>query len=135
MIDTTALADELEALINSVGGRCLDPHQQEAQFVTRDTAIGAGEPTTEGTMLRGKLWDSCQVCEGCFLRNNAPAIIRFLRAGTEMEPVVAKVASDGCCFEYEEFGECRCVFRSDVEQATQALNAWREAGRETGDKP
>ena len=45
---------------------CESPLFTPAEYVTHDMAIDAGEPTMEGTMLRGDLWEPCGICEGCY---------------------------------------------------------------------
>jgi len=39
----------------------------------------------------------------------------------EKDRALVKFAADGCCFEYAEFGTCRCAFRQDVEEVNAAL--------------
>ena len=49
-------------------GLCQDVRDKPAEYVTRDMAIDAGEPTMEGTMLRGVISEPCGNCDGCRAR-------------------------------------------------------------------
>ena len=47
---------------------CQDVQHKPAEYVTREMAIDAGEPTMEGTLLRGELSEPCLACDGCHAR-------------------------------------------------------------------
>ncbi len=47
---------------------CQNVQHKPAEYVTRDMAIDAGEPTMEGTMLRGVISEPCGNCDGCRAR-------------------------------------------------------------------
>ncbi len=47
---------------------CQDVQHKPAEYVTRDMAMDAGEPTMEGTMLRGAISEPCGNCDGCRAR-------------------------------------------------------------------
>ncbi len=44
---------------------CQNVQHKPAEYVTYDMAIDAGEPTMEGTLLRGELSEPCGDCDGC----------------------------------------------------------------------
>ena len=56
-------------------GKALEPfsfcqavQHKPAEYVTREMAIDAGEPTMEGTLLRGEVSGPCDTCDGCHAR-------------------------------------------------------------------
>ncbi|KKL61581.1 hypothetical protein LCGC14_2193850 [marine sediment metagenome] len=57
---------------------CLNPRFEPAEYVTHDMAIDAGEPTREGTLLCGALYEPCQDCNGCRLRTLVPQLVTAL---------------------------------------------------------
>jgi len=62
---------------------CQNPRYEPAEYVTHDMAIDAGEPTMQGTLLRGEIREPCGNCDGCYLRIVVPAALEALEEAQE----------------------------------------------------
>ena len=47
---------------------CQNVQHNPAEYVTREMALAAGEPTMEGTLLHGATSGPCGACDGCRAR-------------------------------------------------------------------
>ncbi len=73
---------------------CQNPRFEPAEYVTHDMAIDAGEPTMQGTLLRGEIREPCGDCDGCYLRDVVPAALEALEEAQGKLGAVEKAANE-----------------------------------------
>ncbi len=86
---------------------CEDVQHKPAEYVTREMAVDAGEPTMAGTLLRGEVSEPCGTCRGCrihaALSSSGSGLLDAVNVGAEALRGVEEIAK----VDYEDGIACR----------------------------